>query len=341
MTRTRVAVAATMSLAWLAACDAPAVQTAPDVTASMSASDQGLEASGDHRHSFELRDSQGVQNAARPGGGSGTGISYHGGTVLQGGINVVAVYWGSTPVYNGGPSAGTSNSAGNSGDASVVGQFLRDIDGSAYYNINSTYKNAAGTALVNAVKYTGYWANSQSVPTNGQNVSDANMIAMLQSGFNSGALKYDANTLYAVFTAGTVNLGGGAGTQYCAYHTNANVVVGGVSKRIYYAAMPYNAGWPSGCTSGLASPNNDVAADAEVNTLIHEIEETQTDAMGNAWYDNRGYENADKCAWQWGTTFTTTNGGKANITPKSGGRSYLVQMNWINANSGGCRISWP
>ena len=139
--------------------------------------------------------------------------------------------------------------------------------------------------------------------------------------------------------SGTVNLGGGAGTQYCAYHTNATVVVGGVSRRIYYAAMPYNAGWPSGCTSGLASPNGDVAADAEVNTLIHEIEETQTDAMGNAWYDSRGYENADKCAWQWGTTFTTANGGKANITPKVGGRSYLVQMNWINSGSGGCRIS--
>jgi hypothetical protein len=223
-----------------------------------------------------------------------------------------------------------------------VGQFLRDIDGSAYYNINSTYKNAAGTALVNAVKYTGYWANNGGVPANGQKVTDANMIAMLQSGFTSGKLKYDPNTLYSIFTAGTVNLGGGAGTQYCAYHTNASVTVPGMTgtQRIYYAAMPYNAGWPSGCTSGLGSPNGDVAADAEVNTLIHEIEETQTDALGNAWYDNRGYENADKCAWQWGTTFTV-NGGKANITPKAGGRSYLVQMNWINSGSGGCRISWP
>jgi hypothetical protein len=341
-----------MSLAWLGACDAPARQTAPEPSlapnfsrASGSAGEGSDESDKPdeegHRHEFGLI-GLAAARAAQFTRTSGTGISYHGGTVLQGGINVVAVYWGNAAVYSRGPAAGSFNVSGNSGDGSVVGQFLRDIDGSAYYNINSTYKNAVGTPLVNAVKYTGYWANNSSVPANGQNVTDANMITMLQTGFTTGKLKYDPNTLYTIFTAGTVNLGGGAGTQYCAYHTNASVTVPGMTgpQRIYYAAMPYNAGWPSGCTSGLASPNGDPAADAEVNTLIHEIEETQTDALGNAWYDSRGYENADKCAWQWGTTYTV-NGGKANITPKAGGRSYLVQMNWINSGSGGCRISWP
>ncbi|MEO7369210.1 MAG: hypothetical protein ABIZ36_14735, partial [Gemmatimonadaceae bacterium] len=76
--------------------------------------------------------------------------------------------------------------------------------------------------------YTSYWANNTSAPTGTQNVTDAQMIAMLQSGFNSGKIAYDASTLYLIFTAGQVNLGGGFGTQYCGYHTHGTVTDGGV-----------------------------------------------------------------------------------------------------------------
>ena len=73
-----------------------------------------------------------------------------------------------------------------------------------------------------------------------------------------------------------------------------------------------------------------------MNTLAHEIEETTTDMMGNAWFDNRGYENADKCAWNFGTTYTV--GGVWNITVSA--KHFLVQQNWINAGSGGCLQSY-
>ena len=116
--------------------------------------------------------------------------------------------------------------------------------------------------------------------------------------------RYDASTVYAIFTSGKVNLGGGFGTQYCAYHTHGTVTINGVAKTVLYAAMPYNYAYPSACTSGTRGGQRhaDPGADYEVNTLAHEIEETTTDMMGTAWYDNRGYENADKCAWTWGTT---------------------------------------
>jgi hypothetical protein len=83
-----------------------------------------------------------------------------------------------------------------------------------------------------------------------------------------------------------------------------------------------------------ADPVADPGADYEVNTLAHEIEETTTDMMGTAWYDNRGYENADKCAWNFGPTVTTTAGGVANIA--IGSKYFLVQQNWINKGTGGC-----
>lgn len=102
--------------------------------------------------------------------------------------------------------------------------------------------------------------------------------------------------------------------------------------------MPHNADNVSACSGGYKSPNNDVAADAEVNTLAHEIEETTTDKLGTAWYDNRGYKNADKCAWTFGTTYTTANGGKANMS--LGGKDFLVQQNWVNAGSGGCALKY-
>jgi len=279
----------------------------------------------------------GVGNG-RGGGGGGTnnGISYHGGPVLQAGTNVVAVYWSPTTVYNGGPTPGTFAIGSNSGDGSVVGDFLRGLGGSNYFAINTTYTDGSGKAIKNVVTYTGYWANA-SAPT--ASPTDADMLAMLQSGFNSNpaALSYDSQTLYLIMTAGTTNLGGGFGTQYCAYHYHGTVNVGGVNRTVLYAAMPYTYAKAANCTWGPA-PNGDPGADSEVNVLAHEIEETTTDMMGTAWFDNRGYENADKCAWTWGTI---SGSGINQYNVSFGGRNYFIQQNWVNANGGGCKQSWP
>jgi hypothetical protein len=324
-----------VSLAALAACSESG-PTSSDPAPATPVFDNASDQAGDHpqRRVFELRNSPGARNAASRRG-SGTGIVNHGGPVLQAATKVVAIYWASAPVYAGGPAVGTSSTSGSTGDNSLVGHFLRNLGGSPYFNINSTYTNSAGVKIANIVNYTGFWANATNAPsaTSTATISDAQMIAMLQSGFNSGALVYDANTLYLIFTAGKANLGGGFGTQYCGYHTNGSVTIGGVAKSALYSAMPYDYAYPAGCTSGRSSPNGDPAADAEVSVLAHEIEETTTDPFGNAWYDTRGYENADKCAWNYGTT--------ANSNMVLGGKSFLVQLNWVNSGSGGCVISWP
>lgn len=178
-------------------------------------------------------------------------------------------------------------------------------------------------------------------PTGTQSVSDGQMVAMLPSGFNSGALTYDPSTLYAIFTSGQVNLGGGFGTQYCAYHTHGTVTVNKVARTVLYAAMPYNYGKAANCTMGTlpANGSDDPGADFEVNTLAHEIEETTTDMMGNAWFDTRGFENADKCAWTFGSTYKTAAGGTANMN--LGGKDFLVQQNWVNVAPGGCATAYP
>jgi len=274
---------------------------------------------------------------ARPGGGGagkGTGIYYHGGTVITSpATKVVVIYWGN-PNYAGLPTVGTGTGAN---DGTLIGTFLRNLGGSAYFGINTSYYNASAS-VQNQVTYTGYWHTGASgEPTPSSSPTDADMIALVNYGIAHGKLTYDPTTVYAILTGNGVNLGGGFGSQYCAYHTHGTVSSTG--RTFYYAAMPYNQQYPSGCTSSLATPNADQAANSEVNTLAHEIEETTTDAMGNAWFDNRGYENADKCAWTWGTVQTASNGGKFNMV--IGGRQFLVQQNWVNAGSGGCALSLP
>ena len=48
------------------------------------------------------------------------------------------------------------------------------------------------------------------------------------------------------------------------------------------------------------------------------LAESATDPVLNAcqWYGaDLGQENGDKCAWQWGTTYTSANGARANVPP--------------------------
>ena len=330
---------AAASLALAACADSTSV-TAPKASPSDVASfDVGNSPfDPDIRHYFLPR--QASENASNHAGTRrvhSSRISYHGGPVLQAGTNVANIYWASDVIYNGGPTPGSTGNG--SQDGSLIGEFLRGLGGSPYFQINSTYTDGSGNAIANSVHYTQFWANNSfNVPSGTESVSDAQMVAMLQYAFNNGKLTYDANTLYHIFTAGRVNLGGGFGTSYCAFHAQGIVTIGGVARPVLYSAMPYDFAFPSACTANLAVwPNDDPGADAEVNALAHETEETTTDPFGNAWFDKRGFENADKCAFQFGTTFPTANGSRANVV--IGGRNWLVQMNWVNSGNGFCANS--
>jgi hypothetical protein len=291
-----------------------------------------------YRHFFAIRTDTAVLNAAHGGGAGGgskttnTGIFYHGGPIIAS-PKVAAIYWANSAIFSGGPTPGTVGLG--SADGSMVGLFLRNLGGSGYWNINSTYADGSGAHVANSLSYAGYWADGNGAPVSGQNVTDGQVQSEVVAGFTSGALAYDPATLYVVFSGPGVNLGGRFGSSYCAYHGhftwNGNDVK--------YAVMPYAQTYPSACTAGSGiSPISDPAAAAEVNVLAHETEETATDQDLNAWYDRRGYENADKCAWKFGTT---QSGATGMYNETIGGVDWLIQMNWVNAGSGGCLQHWP
>ncbi len=269
------------------------------------------------------------QSNPHKGGGGNSGIFYHGGPVIYS-QKVVAVYWGASQVYKGGPDPVTAPTGTGDADGSLVGFFLRNLGGSSYFNINTTYTDGAGTHIQNVVSYTQYWASNTNLPpTDMSPVDDATIQAKVQEGFDSGNLTYEPSTLYAVFTGSGVNLGGGFGTQYCAYH---GYFTDNLGRNVKYAAMPF-AGQTGSCNALQGTPNDDFDADAVINVLAHETEETTTDENLNAWYDNIGNENADKCAWQFGTPYLAANGATANM--KIGGKDFLIQMNWVNATTTG------
>ena len=96
---------------------------------------------------------------------------------------------------------------------------------------------------------------------------------------------------------------------------------------------------PSACEAQSTGPNGNAGADGMASIIAHELEEAVTDPDLNAWYDHRGYENADKCAWTFGTTYAAGgNGAVANM--QLGSRNYLIQQNWVNAGGGYCAKSY-
>jgi hypothetical protein len=246
----------------------------------------------------------------------GNGIDYHGGPVILGGTHVYYIWYG--------------NWSGNSA-LTVLPSFASSIGGSSYFNINTTYYNSAGADVLNAVVFAGSTVDSYS---HGTSLSDSAIQAVVSSAINSGALPKDTNGVYFVLTSADVTASSGFCTQYCGWHTHGTIA----GSDIKYSFVGNPARCPSACEVQTTGPNGTGGADGMASIIAHELEEATTDPDLNAWYDTRGQENADKCAWTFGTTYTTSNGATANMN--LGGRDYLIQRNWVNASGGYCAKSY-
>ena len=261
----------------------------------------------------------GVPAPARVGGGSSSnGISYRGGPVMNAGVNVYLIWYGSW-------SANTATV--------ILPTLITGLSGSKYYGINTTYYDSLKRIVPNVVTLKGQVYDPGSAGKT--NLSDGQINTIVTTAISSGALgAADVNGLYFVLTGLDVTKSGFL-TSYCGWHAHASI--GGTDIKYSFVGNPGTNGACSVQTS--VSPNNNVGADAMASIVAHELVEAATDPDLNAWYDSRGYENADKCAWTFGTTNTSSNGSKYNMV--LGGLNFLIQQNWLNASGGKCVLSYP
>ncbi|HET6965566.1 MAG TPA: hypothetical protein VFH58_12395 [Acidimicrobiales bacterium] len=270
-----------------------------------------------------------VHGAARTGSlSSGSNMSYHNGPVMHTN-KVYAIYWAPGGSYT-----------VSSNYEKYVNQFFSDVAAASstttnVYAIDSQYYDTLGHIAYSA-SFGGYYTDTDPLPNSGCTdsytsvcLTDAQIQTELKSFMNANGLAAGPTTMYFMLTAKGIGSCSGSScafSQYCAYHGYS----GSGSNELVYANMPYALTVPSACNSNQ-SPNGYIDADAEINILSHEHNEAITDENLNAWYDRRGYEIGDKCAWNFGTA-TGPAGQEYNQTIN--GDKYYVQQEWSNKVSG-------
>lgn len=248
---------------------------------------------------------------------SNNGIFYHGGPLMLGTTNAYYIWYG--------------NWSGNLA-TTILANLASSIGGSPYFNINTTYYDGSNTSVTNAVHYA---TSTNDGYSQGTALSDAGVQAVVASAINGGHLPKDTNGVYFVLTSSDVNETSGFCTQYCGWHTHGTIA----GSDIKYSFVGNPDRCPSACEAQTTGPNGNAGADGMASIIAHELQEAVTDPDLNAWYDRRGQENADKCAWTFGTTSTASNGSQYNVT--LGGNRYLIQRNWVNAAGGYCAMQYP
>lgn len=251
-------------------------------------------------------------------GGTGalTPITNHGGPVMTGTVNVYVIWYGNWNQAN-----GSDTPVGQA----LVRNFLKNIGGTPHFNINTTYPGVSGlVSLVKEVTDTG---------SQGTALTDAKVKSIVTTAISNSSLPRDTNGVYFVLTSSNVSESSGFCTQYCGWHTRGTIS----GSNIKYSFVGNAQRCLNGCAAQTISPNNNAGVDGMISVIAHELEETVTDPNLNAWYDRSGAENADKCAWTFGSAQTVLPSG-ASYNMTIGGVNYLVQRN-LKATDSKCYVT--
>ena len=228
----------------------------------------------------------------------GAPLVYHNGPVMTSGAEVKSIFWG-------------SSWSANAGDKITgLDSFYNGVGGSAYAGTNTEYTDTSTLHVTGGVTYKNHALDSSSAVTGGP-PSTSQVLAVVARNIGSSAV---SNGYYPVYSD---QKRGNAG--YCAWHS-----WGYVGSTLVQFAFFFNLDGDPGCDPGDTSGLHSQGLAALANVSGHELSEAFTDPHGNAWYDNSGNENADKCAWKF----------NSNLLTLSNGSQWKIQGNWSNAASG-------
>jgi len=264
-----------------------------------------------------------VKNRQRYWGASNAVLKYHGGPVMHTN-SVFNIYWS------------PSGSTWQRGYMNAVNAFFQNVaadsgTGNNPYSTLLQYSDTTGHIGYRST-YAGSYIDHSAFPANGCPaygtysvcLTDAQQRAEVRKIVHQLNLPVDGTHGYFLYMpknigscfndAGTVC----AFSYYCAYH--------GFDQQLLYASIPYAATEHRGC--GVDNGPNANDADDTIDGASHEHREMIDDPHLSAWWDNKGYESSDKCAYIWGPT-TLTTAGQYNETIN--GHHYLLQEEWSNA----------
>lgn len=250
-------------------------------------------------------------------------ITWHGGPVMSGAPAVHLIWYGNWNQANGSDTPGGQQ---------IIRDLVYGLSGSNYLTINKGYTGSGGSVVSGVLGTTqeanvGYISGSRAKRLRD---SDIQSIVTSYIGTHGGA---QSNAVYFVLTSSDVNETSGFCTQYCGWHTQATINATSVK----YSFVGNANRCLSGCAAQSVGPNGNAGVDGMASVLAHELEETLSDPQLNAWYDSQGAENADKCAWTFGSAQgQASNGAFYNLTlPAStgGSRNFLIQRNLAASNS--------
>jgi IPT/TIG domain-containing protein len=253
-------------------------------------------------------------------------LTYHGGPVMHTN-QTYTIFWA--------PS-GFSYPAGYE---NLVNQYFTDVGHDSggnqnVYPIDNQYFDGAGNITYSST-FSGTIDDTHAYPASGcvdgfgttKCLTDAQLQAEIKSVVAAQGWPHNGTTEYFMVTPQNVgSCFDSSSTQcsyslYCAYHSSFNVTGG----EEIYANMPF--AHVSGCSTGQ-SPNAN-AADDVINVISHEHNEAITDWQGNAWFDAAGFENGDKCNFDFGSPLG--GGAGAEYNQVINGDHYWIQREYDNS----------
>ena len=229
--------------------------------------------------------------AGRGGGGSGQNLIYHSGSIMTDAA-VTPIFWGTN----------WANSSFAGDKITGLDSFYGGIGGSNYIGTNTEYTGSNGQ-VTRTVTSSNHMLDTSSSLTHAPSTSE--VLAEVSRRITNPK----SDGYYPVYT----DLARGS-AGYCAWHS-----WGYVGTTLVQFAFFFSLDNDPGCTAG-SSPGHSDGLTSLGNVSGHELSEALTDPHGDAWYDRRGSENADKCAWTFHGTETF-----------SDQSTWYVQGNWSNA----------
>jgi hypothetical protein len=221
-------------------------------------------------------------------------LLWHNGPVMHS-TAVLPVYWGSS----------WSNSSFVGDKVSGLNTLYSGVGGTPYARTNGEYTDGAGSVNTSSISKSGNFTDTSATPSGAPSTTQVlSEVAKVTNGHPV------ANAYYPVYSD---QRRGNAG--YCAWHSSGTI--NGI--RVQFGFF-FNLDGDSGCDpQSPSSLGHSQGLAALANVSGHELSEMLTDPQLNAWYDQKGEENSDKCAWTFSGTVAI------------GGQSWKIQGNWSNA----------